>query len=61
MTHVSFLHLASMQSRLLLKRKWKSSDPLEKLEYDFSPHMRKERDCAQSSCIYEMFANCFFQ
>ena len=53
MTHVSFLHLASMQSRLLLKRKWKSSDPLEKLEYDFSPHMRKEKgDCASSPLLH---------
>ena len=53
MTHVSFLHLASMQSRLLLKRKWKSSDPLEKPEYDFSPHMRNEKgDCASSPLLH---------
>ena len=53
MTHVSFLHLASMQSRLLLKRKWKSSDPLEKPEYDFSPHMREEKgDCASSPFLH---------
>ena len=45
--------LASMQSRLLLKRKWKSSDPLEKPEYDFSPHMRKEKgDCASSPLLH---------
>ena len=43
MTHVNFLHLASRLSKLLLKRKWRSSDPLEKPEYDFVPHLRKAR------------------
>ena len=58
----SFLHLASMQSRLLLKRKWNLRIRWKSLNMIFLRTCGKRKGTAQAVlfCIYEMFHRLFF-